>query len=194
MPTYKFLSHNALYNRLWLHNQHANRASEACQNVKIPYWRSSNGNINHVTDPLCREFTGHRWIPLIKASDAELWCFLWSAPWINGWVNNCDAGDVRRHRAHYDVMVMLFLIIIYNETMRDKTLVITSNSYTLKNIHYYLYHELQVQLTGKLISSTQQMQLQSSKRLPSPSLCWPKLVKCHNFGGKVLIRCHNFIS
>ena len=24
--------------------------------------------------------TGHRWIPLTKASDAELWCFLWSAP------------------------------------------------------------------------------------------------------------------
>ena len=22
-----------------------------------------------------------------KASDAELWCFLWYAPWINGWVN-----------------------------------------------------------------------------------------------------------
>ena len=26
------------------------------------------------------EFTGHRWIPLSKARDAELWCFLWSAP------------------------------------------------------------------------------------------------------------------
>ena len=24
--------------------------------------------------------TGHRWIPLTKASDVELWCFLWSAP------------------------------------------------------------------------------------------------------------------
>ena len=24
------------------------------------------------------EFTGHRWIPLTAASDAELWCFLWS--------------------------------------------------------------------------------------------------------------------
>ena len=24
--------------------------------------------------------TGHRWIPCTKASDAELWCFLWSAP------------------------------------------------------------------------------------------------------------------
>ena len=41
---------------------------------------SSNGNIFRVTGPLCGEFTGHRWIPRTKASDAELWCFLWSAP------------------------------------------------------------------------------------------------------------------
>ena len=41
---------------------------------------SSNGNIFHVTGLLCGEFTGHRWIPRTKASDAELWCFLWSAP------------------------------------------------------------------------------------------------------------------
>ena len=40
----------------------------------------SNGNIFHVTGPLWRESTGHRWIPLTKASDAELWCFLWSVP------------------------------------------------------------------------------------------------------------------
>ena len=26
--------------------------------------------------------------------------------WINGWVNNREAGDSRRHRAHYDVIVM----------------------------------------------------------------------------------------
>ena len=26
--------------------------------------------------------------------------------WINGWVSNHDAGDLRRHRAHYDVTVM----------------------------------------------------------------------------------------
>ena len=32
------------------------------------------------TGPLCREFTGHRWIPLTKASDAELWWFHWSGP------------------------------------------------------------------------------------------------------------------
>ena len=27
--------------------------------------------------------------------------------WINGWVNNGEAGDFRRHRAHYDVTVMV---------------------------------------------------------------------------------------
>ena len=26
--------------------------------------------------------------------------------WINGWVNNRKAGDLRRHRGHYDVTVM----------------------------------------------------------------------------------------
>ena len=37
-------------------------------------------NIFRVTGPLCGEFSCDRWIPLTKASDAELWCFLWSAP------------------------------------------------------------------------------------------------------------------
>ena len=41
---------------------------------------SSNGNIFRVTGPLCWEFTSRRWIPHTKASDAQLWCFLWSAP------------------------------------------------------------------------------------------------------------------
>ena len=35
--------------------------------------------IFRVTGPLYGEFTGHRWIPLTKASAAGLWCFLWSA-------------------------------------------------------------------------------------------------------------------
>ena len=41
---------------------------------------SSNENIFRVTGHLCGEFTGHRWFPLTKASDEELWCFLWLAP------------------------------------------------------------------------------------------------------------------
>ena len=77
------------------------------------YWKlfclfmmtSSNGNIFRVSDPLCGEFTGPRWIPHTEASDAELWFSLIS-PRINGWVNNSEAGDLRRHRAHYAVIVM----------------------------------------------------------------------------------------
>ena len=41
---------------------------------------SSSGNIFSVTGPLCGEFTGPRWIPLTKASDAKFWYFLWSMP------------------------------------------------------------------------------------------------------------------
>ena len=48
--------------------------------MSVHIMTSSNGNIFRVTGPLCEEFTGHRWIPLTKASDAELWCFLWSEP------------------------------------------------------------------------------------------------------------------
>ena len=40
---------------------------------------SSNGIIFRVTDPLWGKSTGDRSTPLTKASDAELWCFLWSA-------------------------------------------------------------------------------------------------------------------
>ena len=40
------------------------------------------------------------------------WCgalmFSLICVWINGWVNNCEAGDLGRHRAHYDVIVMSY--------------------------------------------------------------------------------------
>ena len=42
--------------------------------------KSWNGNIFRITGPLCGEFIGHRWIPLTSASDAQLWCIIWSAP------------------------------------------------------------------------------------------------------------------
>ena len=67
---------------------------------------SSNGNIFPDTGPLWGEFTSHRWIPLTKAGDVELWCFFFICAWTNGWVSNRDADDLRRHRAHYDVTVM----------------------------------------------------------------------------------------
>ena len=65
---------------------------------------SSNGNIFRVTGPLCREFNDH----LTKASDAELWCFLWIDLHLNKLLSKQSrrAGDLRRHRAHYNVTAM----------------------------------------------------------------------------------------
>ena len=60
---------------------------------------SSNGNIFRVTAPLWREFTSDRWILLTKACDAELLCFLWSAP----------EQTLEKTIAHYYVIVMIIL-------------------------------------------------------------------------------------
>ena len=49
-------------------------------NNSITMMTLSNRSISAFTGSLCGEFTGHLWIPLTKASDAELWYFLWSAP------------------------------------------------------------------------------------------------------------------
>ena len=37
--------------------------------------------------------------------------------WTNGWVNSRDAGDLRRHRAHYDVTVMRYIYTIPSQGM-----------------------------------------------------------------------------
>ena len=66
---------------------------------------SSNGNIFRVTGLLCGELTGHRWIPL-KGQWRGTLMFSLICAGIKGWVNNREAGDLRRHRAHYDVTVM----------------------------------------------------------------------------------------
>ena len=39
--------------------------------------------------------------PVAQSFDVPLICV-----WINGWENNREAGDLRRYRAHYDVIVM----------------------------------------------------------------------------------------
>ena len=49
--------------------------------------------------PVPGEFPTQR--PVTRRFDFSLICAR-----INGWVNNREAGDLRRHRAHYDVIVM----------------------------------------------------------------------------------------
>ena len=53
----------------------------------------------------------YRWIPLTKASNATLWCFLWPAPAQTAEQNNGDASYLRRHCVHYDVTVMFAALL-----------------------------------------------------------------------------------
>ena len=49
--------------------------------------------------------------------------------WINGWVKNREAGDLRRHRAHYDVTVMSVIF-----TDAHVTVDLTDNLTTLSRL------------------------------------------------------------
>ena len=48
----------------------------------------------------------------------EQWCralmFSLICVWVNGWVNNREAGDLRCHRVHHDVTVMVKLVSSYS--------------------------------------------------------------------------------
>ena len=64
---------------------------------------SSNGKNFCITGPLCGEFTMNsphkgqwRW--------ALMFSLIWA--WMNSWVNNREAGDLKCHYAHYDIVVM----------------------------------------------------------------------------------------
>ena len=46
----------------------------------LPWWRHQRETFSALLHFLWGESTCHRWIPITKARDAELWCFLWSAP------------------------------------------------------------------------------------------------------------------
>ena len=101
---------------------------------------TSNGNIFRVTDPFVRGTTGHRWIPLTKASDAELWRFvLFEQTWTNGCTNNRDDSDLKRHRAHYDVTVMYGVSFVgsnpglYSATVSAMVYVISHYSWSRYN-------------------------------------------------------------
>ena len=81
--------------------------------LKISPWAilmmtSTSGNISRVTGNLWEEFIGPRWIFSQKGQWHGPLMFSLISVWINGWVNNREAGDVRRYRAHYGVTVMLW--------------------------------------------------------------------------------------
>ena len=82
---------------------------------------SSNGNIFHVTGRLCGEFTG----ALICA-------------WMNDWVNNLEAGDLRRYRAHYDVTLMQWMQRPWTLAINNFLPLFTTDTYCFAVLPVYI--------------------------------------------------------
>ena len=49
-----------------------------------------------------------RWIPHKKVQWRGAFMFSLIYAWINGWTNTGEAGDLRCHHAHYDVILMIY--------------------------------------------------------------------------------------
>ena len=80
------------------------RTSWKCQKVNNIWWRHQMETFSALlalctgNSPITGKFHAKR--PVTR-SFGVFWC-----AWINGWVNSHEAGDLRRHCAHYDVTVM----------------------------------------------------------------------------------------
>ena len=60
--------------------------------------------------------------------------------WINGWVNNEEAGDFRRHHTHYDVTVMHLLVRTSNKMECCELIGHSRKSYNAPIPHPTMHH------------------------------------------------------
>ena len=108
------------------------RAGLAIKMTSMGMMTSSNGNIFRVTCHLCGS--------PVNSPHKSQWrgalIFSLICAWINDWVNNREAGDLRRYYAHYDVIVMGRLPVTTNPVHYDEShrvlIVVNSWSYVYK--------------------------------------------------------------
>ena len=87
-----------------------NTSNNVLHFILVKHYDVMKCEIFRVTGPLCGEFTGHQYRSPVNPPHKGQWrralMFSVICSWIKAWVNNREAGDLRRHRAHYDVIVM----------------------------------------------------------------------------------------
>ena len=72
-------------------------------------------------------------------------------PWLNSWVNNHGAGDLRRHHAFYDVTVMIIItciLTIMNDSSVPKRL-----QAIIQSIYYPIHYPIDVYLDTKGVNT-----------------------------------------
>ena len=84
------------------------------------------------------------WIPHTKAKGQWHGALMYSliCVWINAWVNNCEAGDLRCHRTHYEIIVMRAKSNAVGNPKMNSTVCVRINSSIqwLQHIHKYRWN------------------------------------------------------
>ena len=116
----------------------------------LTWWHDQMETLSMSLAFLCGEFTGHRWIPRIKASDAELRCFLWSAPeWT---VEQTVVRLVIRNAIALIMTSFLWIAVCLNGNISLKGICIDNWSWTMtytraaqssKQLPYYVWIRVQ---------------------------------------------------
>ena len=71
---------------------------------KISMWISAIAHVKIISHVLIKNNSITSHIPSYRITQGDMQIV---RAWINGWVNTSDAGDLRRYRTHYDVIVMI---------------------------------------------------------------------------------------
>ena len=105
---------------------------------------SSNGNIFRVSGLLCRGNALVTVWPVNTPHHKDQWpralMFSYICALTNSWANNGDPGDLRRHHAHYDVIVMF---ILKYQSSKSKTFI--NSIYPLSEEYKTKYYWMQGQ-------------------------------------------------
>ena len=92
-------------------------------------WWRWNENRFSLTGPLCGEFTGHRWVSITKAGDAELWCFLRYAP-------ERTVEKTIETPVIWDPIPLIMTPLSCNERNRE---ICVTHTYTYMCVYIYIY-------------------------------------------------------
>ena len=158
-----------------------------------PMMTSSNGNIFRVTGHLCGEFTSPGKFPTQSQWRGAL-MFSLICVYLNGWVNNHEAGDLRRYCAHYDVILMQSSEILVtcsgNPPMTDGPDSLKRTLYLCHNVLMYIcYFLYDTKATNTLYSThtkyichwaqcAENVYIKSNLLLLKNTWVWPDLQRC----------------
>ena len=91
--------------------------------------------------------------------------------WINGWINNIEAGDLRHYRAHYGVIVMVtWPQLVYSLQLSDAMWRHRAGSTLGQVISHCLTSPIITWTSGKSVRSNNNQLRVISQEIPQPSI------------------------